>query len=133
VSSLEGAEIFADGVVLLTLDHDGLIAFRRLPGSYDLHVDYPRMVQGVIDAIDAHRDEARGVLVDVRAGVGRHEPEFEEPAKRFNIHVAQTFGKVAWLVASNVGQLQAARFAQATGIQLRAFTVEAEARVWLLQ
>lgn len=128
-----GEEIFADVVVRVTLEPDGVIVFRRLPGRYDLKIDFPRMVHGVMDAVAANAQRARGVIIDVREGTGRHEPEFEALAGEFNKFLADTFGKVAWLVTTGVGVLQAGRFARALGITLRAFTDEDEARRWLLE
>ncbi len=128
-----GEEIFADVVVRVTLEPDGIVIFRRLPGRYDLEIDFPRMVRGVMDAAAKNAQRATGVLVDVREGTGRHEPEFEALAGELNKFLADTFGKVGWLVSTGVGVLQAGRFARALGINLRAFTDEDEARDWLLE
>lgn len=128
----DAEEIFAFSVARVVLCSDGLLVMQRNRGEFDLDVDMPEIVRGVLGVVEEHGHRARGILIDVRMGTGRHEPEFEEAVAKFNRILAERFGKVAWLVGTNVGVLQARRFARQLQIELQAFQDEGEARRWLL-
>lgn len=130
---LEGEEeLFTFSILRLVLSNDGLLISRRLPGRFEIDEQMYELLAGLMKAIDEHGHRARGFLLDLRFGTGRHEPEFEAMVTKFNRDIVSRYGKVAWLVATNVGLLQARRFARELQIDLRAFQDEGEARRWLL-
>ena len=70
------------------------------------------------------------ILMDVRATVGRSDPEFERDAERFREYMLEHFERVAVLVRSAVGKLQVQRFADPHARML-VFRDLDEALAWL--
>ena len=75
------------------------------------------------------------LLMDMREGPMRNEPEYEERMNRALLRMGTGFRRLAVLMKSSVGMLQASRFRRERGgvvAALRAFQSEQEARDYLL-
>jgi len=72
-----------------------------------------------------------GVLVDLRLGPMRNDPEFESAARQWQGKLVETFGKIAFLVATPVGKLQMNRIARLLSKPAQVFDDEAAAVAWL--
>lgn len=75
------------------------------------------------------------LLMDMRDGPMRNEPEYEERMNRALLRMGTGFRRLAVLMKSSVGMLQASRFRRERGgvvAALRAFQGEQEARDYLL-
>lgn len=87
----------------------------------------------------AHREVLRAVaplrghrlLLDVRSGPSRNDPEFEKGLAALRKQIVERFERVAILVKSAVGGLHATRLAREDGVQARIFQDEARALAYL--
>jgi hypothetical protein len=71
------------------------------------------------------------MLVDLRAGPSRNDPEFEQLAKRFRHELFSIFRRSAVLVRMAAGLMQLSRYARSDGLGTGVFTSEAEAIAYL--
>jgi hypothetical protein len=73
-----------------------------------------------------------GLLLDVRLGPARSDPEFETGLASLRRQITERFARVAVLVRSAVGGLHANRLARADGVPMRVFQDEDAALKYLL-
>jgi hypothetical protein len=72
-----------------------------------------------------------GLLLDVRLGPARSDPEYEQGLASLRRQITERFPRVAILVKSAVGGLQARRLAREDGVTMRIFQDEAAALEYL--
>jgi hypothetical protein len=72
-----------------------------------------------------------GLLLDVRLGPARSDPEYEQGLASLRRQITERFARVAILVKSAVGGLQARRLAREDGVTMRIFQDEAAALEYL--
>jgi hypothetical protein len=71
------------------------------------------------------------LLLDVRLGPARNDPDFEQGLASLRRQITERFGRVAILVKSAVGGLHARRLAREDGVAMRIFQDEAAALEYL--
>lgn len=103
----------------------------RRPGELEADVPLEQLVKLVVEAVETLSPGCDGFLLDLRAGTGRNDAGFESMAREFNIRAALLFDRIAWLVRSTVGTLQAQRYARDFGVNIKAFHDEDVALDWL--
>ena len=72
------------------------------------------------------------LLIDLRAIVGRNDPEFEAALAPLRRELLLCFGRVALLVRTTIGGLQLERYLASDGIVARVFAHEPLAMAWFL-
>jgi hypothetical protein len=82
-------------------------------------------------AIRAVRRDRYGLLIDVRAARGRNDAEFEKKFEPIRQSIQRGFRRVAILVVSPQGKLQAGRYAREDGLANSVFDDHAAALKWL--
>ncbi len=82
-------------------------------------------------AISGIPRERYGLLIDVRTAKGRNDTEFEKKFEPYRQSIQKGFRRVAILVASVPGKLQASRYAREDGLPNQAFDDYAAALRWL--
>ena len=82
-------------------------------------------------AIRAVRRDRYGLLIDVRAARGRNDAEFEKKFEPIRQSIQRGFRRVAILVVSPQGKLQAGRYAREDGLANSVFDDYAAALKWL--
>lgn len=70
------------------------------------------------------------LLIDLRAAVGRNDPEFEATLAPLRRQLLQKFARAGLLLRSGIGRLQLQRYLADDGIVARVFSDEAEAFAW---
>jgi hypothetical protein len=75
--------------------------------------------------------ERYGLLIDVRAAPGRNDPEFEQKFEPIRQKLQKGFRRVAILVRSTSGKLQAQRYGRADKLASGVFDDPAAAMKWL--
>jgi hypothetical protein len=88
---------------------------------------------GVLDALRRCTHLRPVMLVDLRAGPSRNDPEFEQLAKRFRQELFSIFRRSAVLVRMASGLMQLTRYARTDGLGTGVFTSEDEAIAYLLE
>lgn len=97
------------------------VAIEELAVVYD---PVERAIQGI-------RRELYGLLIDVRATRGRNDEEFEKKFEPYRQRFQKGFRRVAILVTSVPGKLQASRYAREDGLPNSSFDDYAAALRWL--
>jgi hypothetical protein len=105
------------------------IARSALP--YASPADIERSFDGLNRALDGVDRGTLDLLVDIRAVVGRNDPEFEAAVGPPRARLMRGFRRVAFLVGSIAGQLQVMRHSRQDGLNARAFLDENAALLWL--
>jgi hypothetical protein len=75
--------------------------------------------------------ERYGLLIDVRAAPGRNDPEFEQKFVPIRQKLQKGFRRIAILVRSTSGKLQAQRYGRADKLASAVFDDPAAAVAWL--
>jgi hypothetical protein len=88
--------------------------------------------EAVLDALRRCTHLRPVMLVDLRAGPSRNDPEFEQLAKRFRQELFTIFRRAAVLVRTASGTMQLTRYARSDGFGTGVFTDEDEAIAYLL-
>jgi hypothetical protein len=97
-------------------------------GSPDeLKVAFDRM-ERALHALDLTR---YALLLDIREGPMRNDPQFERTVRPYQEAIMQRFGRVAILVKTPAGKLQANRIVQSIGAGTRVFDDERAAIAFL--
>jgi hypothetical protein len=99
----------------------------------------PQPFASVDEMQRAHKELLRAVapfddyclLLDVRLGPARHDPEYEAGLASLRRQITERFQRVAILVRSAVGGLHARRLARTDGVEMRIFQDEAAALAYL--
>jgi hypothetical protein len=120
-----------DAYMRLDIDHERRIV--RQTRSARGYEDEPIFLGSLRALVEHMRDIDRaqyGLLQDTRSPRGRNDPSFEGTIMRERPKLSGGFRKVAVLVETQVGRLQAQRFLQPTQ-QARVFLDEADALRWL--
>jgi len=97
------------------------VAIEELAVVYD---PVERAIQGI-------PRELYGLLIDVRATKGRNDEEFEKKFEPYRQRFQKGFRRVAILVTSVPGKLQASRYAREDGLPNSSFDDYAAALRWL--
>lgn len=119
------------GVLELYEEPAGIVRMVRRPGELEADLPLEQLVVRIVDALETLSPGCDGFLLDLRAGTGRNDAGFESMARDFNIRAALMFERIAWLVRSTVGTLQAQRYARDFGVNIKAFHDEDAAIDWL--
>jgi hypothetical protein len=82
-------------------------------------------------AIRGIRRDQYGLLIDVRAAKGRNDAEFEKKFEPIRQSIQRGFRRVAILVTSPQGKLQAGRYAREDGLPNSVFDDYGAALKWL--
>src|SRR5262249_8126680 len=85
----------------------------------------------VLAALDAAGRAQHVLLIDLRQGPLRTDPEFEAAMRRFRVETALGFARVALLVRSAIGKLQVQRHVREDRAPTQVFSDEAEALEYL--
>ena len=98
---------------IFTLDEArGLVWMERtrepLPSAEVLRAQIAE-ITAILDRLDLSR---LGLIVDSRAPVGRNDPAFEAMMQEFTVTMTSRFPRIAVLIRSAVGRLQAQRLAR---------------------
>jgi hypothetical protein len=92
-------------------------------------IDEMRLAFGeVCKVLDREGRQRSALLVDTRAAPPRNDPAFEAAFDPIRVALLQGFPKIAVLVRTTAGRLQAERHAKHDGIRLLVFTDLEEAR-----
>lgn len=112
---------------------DGVITIRRTEKRSDDMDAFLRSFDGVYEAIGSTPPNAMALLIDLRASVGRNDPEFEQRLAESRRELFRCFGRTAVLVRTAVGRLQVQRHIDEDGYstKVQVFVEEADALVWL--
>ena len=108
-----------------------VIHFKRLSLSlYDLEQLHATLTAAVaaMDTVDRSRF---GLLVDVREAPLRTDPEFEQIFAMYRPKLLGGFAKIAVLLKTEVGKLQAMRMGREDRLQFKTFDDEREAMSYL--
>jgi hypothetical protein len=81
-------------------------------------------------ALDEHGRSTSALVVDTRQAPPRNDPAFEEAFRPVRVRLLRGFVRVAVLVATPMGRLQAERHAREDGLSVRAFVDEAQAKAY---
>lgn len=85
-----------------------------------------------IDVQLGDRDPSQmALLVDLRAIVGRNDPEFEVAVAPFRRQLLASFARSAFLVRTTIGRLQLQRYLAVDGVDAVVFAEMDEAVTWL--
>ncbi|MEW5854916.1 MAG: hypothetical protein AB2A00_39435 [Myxococcota bacterium] len=125
-------DLYRNDYVALELEEArGLVRFTRLEkklkGTEELDPAFAPL-EKVIQSVDRSRYV---LLVDLRRGPLRNDPEFEQAMERYRVGLSTGFRRVAVLVRSAVGELQVQRQARQNGGSAKIFHDEAEALTFL--
>jgi hypothetical protein len=107
------------------------VTYARSAAPFESIDDYDALLRHVVLALVAIDRAHHTLLVDLRKGHLRNEPDFEAVALRFRAEVLRGFARVAVLVVSQVGKLQIQRHAHEKGEHTDVFLDEAAARKFL--
>ncbi len=113
---------------------DVLVACRTEKHSGDM-VEFLRSFDGFYAALGGAQASGFKLLIDLRASVGRNDPEFEERLVERRRELFRRFGQTAVLVRSAVGRMQVQRHVDEDGFSgsVTVFSSEPEALAWLQQ
>jgi hypothetical protein len=107
-----------------------LMIVRRRSKSIDSLDSIPIVMGAMLTAIE--RFPAAGLLLDMRDGPSRNDPQFEGAAAPHILQLVTRFDRVAVLVRTAVGKLQIHRLSKDLRKGARSFLDEEEARRFLL-
>lgn len=116
------------------LKHDDAIVFLwRTDKRSDDMTSFLSSFGGIFSALDGRDVGAFGLLADLRASVGRNDPEFEDGLQKRRRELFERFKYTAIVVETAVGQLQVQRhiIQDGHGHKVRVFTDPDEALTWL--
>jgi hypothetical protein len=88
--------------------------------------------EGVLDCLRNRMHLRLALLVDLRTGPSRNDPEFEETVKDFRQALFSLFRRSAVVVRMAAGVMQLTRYARSDGVGTAIFTDEDEALAYLL-
>ncbi|AUX34930.1 MULTISPECIES: hypothetical protein [Sorangium] len=91
------------------------------------------MMGAVVDYMDGLDRPRYSLLLDIRAGPGRNDPEFEAAIARLRLRWFQGFRRIGVLVQTVVGAMQAQRYARQDGIRRMITSDEAALLRYLTQ
>lgn len=116
------------------LEHDDAIVFlwRTEKRSDDMPA-FLSSFAGIYTALDGREVGSFALLADLRASVGRNDPEFEAGLKERRRELFERFQRTAIVVGTAVGRLQVQRHIvhDGHGDKVQVFTDPDEALVWL--
>jgi hypothetical protein len=103
----------------------------RTDAPYATLDELERAITAVLGALDAAGRAKHTLLIDLRQGPLRTDPEFESAMQHFRVETALGFVRVALLVRTAVGKLQVQRHVREEHAAAQVFTDEAEALEYL--
>lgn len=104
-----------------------IILFKRLSGIVNDAETMHKTFQDSIAALDTVDRSQHGILVDLRDGPMRNDPQFEGAFMTYAPRLYGEFAGTAVLAKTSVGKLQLNRFAKMVGIDMTVFDDEGEA------
>lgn len=119
---------------VITLDEEsGIVKLVRLETPFAEPEEAARMTDAAFGAIRGAGGRDARLLVDMRRGPGRNDPDFERTMyPHFARHLPR-FARIAVVVRSAAGRLQLQRLMRAVGVTgADVFFTEEEARAFLL-
>jgi RNase P protein component len=113
--------------------HEGerLVVLIRQEAPWESSAEIVSVFQQLIHAVDKEVGPGARILVDSRSAMLRNDPEFEEVFGKCRQRFNTRFSKIAIIVKTAVGKLQAQRFAVSDGNAGRVFSDPAEALAYL--
>lgn len=112
---------------------DGVVRITRTDQPFESRQEMDETMEHILNGL-AGMDRARhGLLVDLRSGPSRNDPQFERAFADYRRGMQQGFGRVAIVVRSAAGRLQVQRLAHEDGVTAETFTDPATALGWLRQ
>lgn len=112
------------------LPESRVVVFERT--AVPVAVEELAAVYGPVDpALQGIARERYGLLIDVRPAKGRNDAEFEKKFEPYRQGIQKGFRRVAILVSSVPGKLQASRYAREDGLPNSSFDDYAAALRWL--
>src|SRR5262245_21455096 len=125
-------EVWQDAYMRLEIDHERrLVRQTRSALSYEDIVTLEQSLEQLYTQMFGLDREQYVLLQDMRASRGRNDPAFEAAVARARPRMVGGFRRVAILVRTRVGMLQAQRLEQSTQVRAQVFTEEDEALRWL--
>ncbi|MGH1348058.1 MAG: hypothetical protein ACRBN8_41265 [Nannocystales bacterium] len=114
------------------LQGDVLIACRLEKHSGDM-VDFLASFDGFYAALGGADASSFRLLIDLRASMGRNDPDFEDRLVERRRELFRRFGRTAVLVRSAVGRMQVQRHVDGDGFSgiVTVFLSEPDALAWL--
>ncbi len=121
-----------DGYWVARLDGDVLLA-RRTEKSSTETAAFLRSFEGLHAAVGDTDPANLGLILDIRASIGRNDPEFEAGLQERRRRLFRSFRASAIIVGTVVGRLQVQRHIDSDGHagRVKAFTDLDEALAWL--
>lgn len=121
------SELYRDSYIVVLLDADGVVT--RLVRSATPYPDIPslmRSFEAVIAVLERLKRGGRVLLFDVRAPMGRNDPEFEKAMTPLRARIDRYFVRIGVLVRSAAGALQIRRLISEDGVERIVGTQESE-------
>lgn len=110
---------------------DGVLLVTRTAEPYANSTDITRTFDDLLTALGPYRGTTRALLCDVRQARGRSDPEYYQAASREPEELAKHFLRVAILVRTAVGEMQARRVLKGIARRIGVFASEEEALAFL--
>ena len=114
-------------VVISRLPGLRIIRFKRLAEIVNDVEIMHKTFQDSIATLDSVDRSQHGLLVDLRDGPLRNDPQFEGAFMTYSQRLYGEFAAIAVLAKTSVGKLQINRFAKMSGIAMSLFDDEGEA------
>ncbi len=113
---------------------DGIVVVRRLTAPFDSAEELEREREGIRVVLDRQGRKHTPLLIDSRCAPTRTDFELKEPFRRLRREIQRGFSRVAVLVDSKLGVLQATRIAREDAFPepLRVYDNEEQALTALL-
>jgi len=125
--------IFKDDFNEVLLDTNrGLARMTRTSAHYPSVAAAEASLHATTSALHGIARPHLGVLLDLRKGPMRNDPEFEAVAARYRFKFGEGFGRFAVLVRTAVGELQVSRYGRESHVAVAIFHDEAEALAHVL-
>jgi hypothetical protein len=123
-------QLHTDPYNTLTYDADRrVLTLVRSTKHFPSRIEILRSIDGIEMALLGIK--ARGLLVDVRRGPLRSDPEFEEVSRVHFLPILGRYPRVAVLVSTATGRMQVRRIQRENGTLFEVFDDEAKAQAFL--